>query len=246
MYYGRVLRILPILTLVLVTAGFITWKVYFSNKTNAPISLPGNFSINSITPKESSDSAIGVNPLEDRVKELEITVTNLLKNKSTVTNTEVKALQTSIDDLKTRVSKLETGSSTTTSSSTSTSTSTGAQIAYIPIGYTGSLAGATNYGNVTGHEVTINTSNYPGYKNMTLEVNFRLFQGNGTAYVRLANKTDGTSFSSSEVSTTSQDYATKTSGSFTLPVGSKTYTVQAKSTTGYSVDLQWSRIRVDF
>ena len=94
-------------------------------------------------------------------------------------------------------------------------------------------------------KVIIDTANYPGYKSMTLEVNFRIFQ-NGTGYVRFANKTDGTSYANSELSTTSNDYATKSSGTFTITSGSKTYVVQAKSTTGYSVDLQWSRIRVDF
>ena len=81
---------------------------------------------------------------------------------------------------------------------------------------------------------------------MVLEVNFRIFQGNGTGEVRLFNKTDGTGVTNSSLSTTSQDYSTKTSSGFTLAGGSKTYTVQVKSSTGYSVDLQWSRIKVEF
>lgn len=117
---------------------------------------------------------------------------------------------------------------------------------YIPIGYGGSGTSTTDFAAVSGHEVTINPSDYSGYKQMVLEASFRIFQGNGKGEVRLFNKTDGTAVLSSVVSTTSQDYSSKTSSGFTLPGGSKAYTVQAKSSTGYSVDLQLTRIRVDY
>jgi len=137
----------------------------------------------------------------------------------------------------------QTSSSQTTTTST---TSTGPKVAYIPVGNSGSGTSSTDFSSVSGHEITMDTGSYPGYKQMVLEVNFRIFQGNGTGEVRLYNKTDGTGIIGSTLSTTSQDYATKTSSGFTLASGSKTYTVQVKSSTGYSVDLQWSRIRVDF
>ncbi len=127
-----------------------------------------------------------------------------------------------------------------------TAPTTGAKSNYIPVGYGGSGTASSDFGNITGQEVTISTADYPGYKQMVFEASFRIFQGNGTGEVRLFNKTDGTAVLNSTLSTTSQDYATKTSTGFTISGGSKTYVVQAKSSTGYSVDLQLTRIRVDF
>ncbi|OGE15086.1 hypothetical protein A2111_01370 [Candidatus Daviesbacteria bacterium GWA1_38_6] len=135
---------------------------------------------------------------------------------------------------------------TATTQTATTTSSSGPKVAYIPVGNTGSGTSSTDFSSVSGHEVTIDTGSYPGYKQMVLEVNFRIFQGNGTGEVRLFNKTDGTGVTNSSLSTTSQDYSTKTSSGFTLAGGSKTYTVQVKSSTGYSVDLQWSRIKVEF
>lgn len=128
---------------------------------------------------------------------------------------------------------------------TAASSNTGPKVSYIPIGYTGSGTYSSDFGTVSGYETTIDPANYPGNKQMVLETNFRIFQ-NGTAEVRLFNKTDGTAILNSNLSTTSQDYSTKTSSGFTLSSGSKIYTIQVKSSTGYSVDLQWARVRVDF
>lgn len=234
------LKILSILALVLATAGFIIWKIFFGTQT--PALLPVNQTATSSASLEGEQSS-----LVSRVKELEFNVADLLKSiKAPVaSDSQIKTLQTSIDDLKTRVSKLESPSPSTQTVSTATTTSNGAKIAYIPIGYTGSANSSSDYVAVVGHEVTIDASNYPGYKSMTFEANFRIFQ-NGTAQVRLLNKTDGTAILGSQISTTSTNYVTVSSSSFSLPAGSKTYNIQAKSTTGYSVDLQWSRIRVDF
>lgn len=131
-------------------------------------------------------------------------------------------------------------------SSSQTSSSSSPKTLYIPIGYGGSGSSTTDFATVSGHEITISPGDYSGYKQMVFEPNFRIFQGNGKAEVRLFNKTDGTAIQNSVVSSISQDYSTKTSSGFTLSGGSKTYTVQAKSSTGYAVDLQLTRIRVDY
>lgn len=161
-----------------------------------------------------------------------------------IIDASVSALNKKIDQVS--QSKSSTPLVQTQTSSSQTTTSTSPKTLYIPIGYGGSSSSSTDFATVTGHEVTINPSDYPGYKQMVLEATFRIFQGNGTGEVRLLNKTDGTAVLSSIISTTSQDYALKVSSGFTLTSGSKTYTVQAKSSTGYSVDLQLTRIRVDY
>ena len=166
----------------------------------------------------------------------------------------LEILEASISAVNKRIDELPKVSQTTpvtnqTQSATTqvtTTSSTGPKTSYIPVGNSGSGTSSTDFSSVSGHEVTIDTGSYPGYKQMVLEANFRIFQGNGTGEVRLFNKTDGTAVINSTLSTTSQDYSTKTSSGFNISSGSKTYTVQVKSTTGYSVDLQWSRIRVDF
>lgn len=125
-------------------------------------------------------------------------------------------------------------------------TYTGPKNSYIPIGYSGSGTSSNDFGNIAGQEITLDSDDYPGYKQAVFEASFRIFQGNGTGELRLFNKTDGTAILNSDLSTTSENYSTKTSATFKLADGSKTYVVQAKSSTGYSVDLQLTRIRVDF
>ena len=166
----------------------------------------------------------------------------------------LELLESSISAVNKRIDALPKVSQTTpvtnqtqvSSTQTTTTSSSGPKVAYIPVGNAGSGTSSTDFSSVSGHEVTIDSGSYPGYKQMVLEANFRIFQGNGTGEVRLFNKTDGTGVTNSSLSTTSQDYSTKTSNGFNIASGSKTYTVQVKSSTGYSVDLQWSRIRVDF
>ena len=159
----------------------------------------------------------------------------------------LSAVNKRIDDLAKNKQTLPVSSqiTPTTAPTTSTSTSSGPKVSYIPIGYTGSGTYSSDFGAISGYETTIDPANYPGYKKMVLEANFRIFQ-NGTAAVRLFNKTDGVAIINSDLSTTSQSYTTVTSSGFTLAGGSKTYTIQVKSTTGYAVELQWARLRVDF
>lgn len=163
----------------------------------------------------------------------------------TMIDSALEPLKKQIDDLSKNKSSTPVVVQSPVSSS-QTSSSSSPKTLYIPIGYGGSGNASTDFATVSGHEITINPSDYSGYKQMVFEPNFRIFQGNGKAEVRLYNKTDGTSIQNSVVSSISQDYSTKTSSGFTLPGGSKTYTVQAKSSTGYSVDLQLTRIRVDY
>jgi hypothetical protein len=161
----------------------------------------------------------------------------------------LQILEASVSALQLQITALKRSSPVTPITNltqTTPPTNSGPKIAYIPIGYGGSGASSSDFVSVSGQEVIIDPSSYPGYKQMVLEANFRVFQGNGTGYVRLFNKTDGTSITSSQISTTSQDYSTQASSGFSLPSGSKTYDVQVKSTTGYSVDLQLAHIRVDF
>jgi hypothetical protein len=125
-------------------------------------------------------------------------------------------------------------------------TTSGPKVVYIPLGSSGSSTSLSDYASLATTETVIDTADYPGYKNMYLEADFRIYQGNGTGYGRLSNKTDGLTMVGSDVSTTSENYGVKRSGAFRITAGKKTYVVQLKSATGYSVDLQAARIRVEF
>ena len=213
-------------------------KVTPTVKDKTQISLPGSLTQTDTGSKELPKELVTEPSLskDEFIRILEASVSAL--------NEKISSTNKKIDDLSKQVSAQPVSSTAITTSTTTTSS--GPKTLYIPIGYGGSGTSSSDFGTIIGQEVTINVFDYPGYRQMVFEANFRIFQGNGEAQVRLFNKTDGTAVSGSGISSTSQDYSTKTSGGFTLPGGSKTYTVQTKSTTGYSVDLQLTRIRIDF
>lgn len=196
-------------------------------------------SLGSVIPKELPETGTNTFPREVP-SDVPLTKKELLK----ILEASISAVNKKVDAITQRqpVSALSTATPAPTSTTTTTSAP---KTYYIPIGNGGSVASQTETA-VTGHEVTIDAGNYAGYKQMVLEANFRIFQGQGTAEVKLFNKTDGTTILNSSVSTTSEDYVTKTSSGFTLPSSSKVYVIQAKSSTAYFVDLQWTRVRVDF
>lgn len=156
----------------------------------------------------------------------------------------ISALNSRIDDLAAKQQTSPVVTDLESSPTPAPTTTSGPKTIYLPVGYGGSGT-TTDYSNIAGEEITIDPADYPGYKDMVFEVSARIFQGNGTAYIRLGNKSDGTSILNSTISTTSSNYTQLTSSTFTLSSKS-TYVVQTKSTTGYSVDLQLTRIRVDF
>jgi hypothetical protein len=122
----------------------------------------------------------------------------------------------------------------------------GPKVIYIPLGGSGGSINTLNsYGDVTTTETIIDSASYPGAKGVYLEADISIYQGNGAAYARLFNKTDGVALNS-EVSTTSENFNLKTSGSFNLASGKKTYLIQLKTNTGYSAQLNTARLRVEF
>lgn len=229
-------KLLALLGILVATALFIVGRFILSNQTEgSPLSLPKPIA------SASAD-------LEPRVKELEFTVTDLLKQKTpsgsvvtTTTNSldnRIKTLETSINDLTTRIAKLE-------ASPAPNSTSTSKSPAYITLASSGSSS-LGDWVTIPGTVITIDTADYPGYTSMQFEANIQVFQ-TGTAYARISNKTEGTSVLSSEISTTSTSYTNISSSKFSLPGGKKDYQLQIKSQiTGYAASVQNARIKVNF
>lgn len=239
------LRLLPfILIPALVFAALFYWRYWASSK------------INLTTSKTETENAIEVPAtlpgasLEDRVKTLEETLiklvaqVNTLKSSKESTQTtsgdsELSTLEGSITELKARVSSLE---KTNTQSTTTTSTSK--SVVYIPLG-SGGKWGDKDWYTASEYEVSLNPDNYPGYTGMVLEANFKLAENSGTGSIRLYNVTDGSAIAS-QIDTTSNSYTLKSSSSFTLPSGTKTYKLQVKSTQGADLYIQSARIKVNF
>lgn len=240
------LLFIPLLVVILI-AGFGYYRFFIAGK-NSVVSPASQSSDEPIEVPKTLPNA----SLEDRVKSLEETISKIADQVNTQkasqdtqaqTNTNfdsrLKALETSTADLKTKVDQQPTQNNTST-----TTTSQPRSPLYIPLGSGGSSSDS-NWVSINTYEISIDPQEYSGYKDMQLEVNFKLPDLVGTAYARLYNSTDS-SATSSEISTTSGNYVWGTSSGFTLPSGRKTYKLQLKSSQSKEVQVQSARIKVNF
>lgn len=238
-------KFLPILFVVLLALGVIGWRL-LSGSSPAP-----SLTISS-TPSSRQPLSTPSSTLEDRVKELELSVTDLLKKVNSQTGTisqtgtgnidiQLKNLQASVDDLKSRVGKLESGSSSTTSQASS---STKKPPLYIPLASSLTVS-SSSYSEAGGSSFSIDPGDYPGYSSVQLEGNLKVASGNDKAFARVKNP-DGTSILSSEVSTSSQTSVWVSSSGFSLGSGNKTYKIEMKTLTGFGATLENARIKVNF
>jgi len=233
--------ILPVAALILITVGIAYYRFFISPDNQATIEPKKNILTNLVEKETSSNQ-----DFPERLKSLEQKVALLASNSGlknspqTQTNQDqLKGVETAIKDLQSRVAILEQ-----TGSGTNQTVQVRSPV-YIPLGSTGSSQ-ALDWTSIATFEAEINSDDYAGYTNMYLEVNMRAFQGNGKAFARLFNKTDGTAIVSSEISTTSSDYTSVISSGFKLSGGKKTYRLQLKTLTGYAADVQLARIKVTF
>lgn len=239
------IKLLPIAVIIILILGglgyyrFVASKPVLTtpqtgqeNSQQLPLEVPKNL------PQATLDDR--VKSLEDVVSKL-VTQVNSLKSpisqSSTSSDTRLAAVESAITELKVRVSALEKATPAPVSSGKST--------VYIPLGGGGGPWGDQVWNTLTEYQASINPDNYPGYSSMQLEANFRLIESAGTGSVRLYNVTDGSSISP-QLDTTSTSYAVQTSGTFKLPSGQKTYTIQVQTTQGKSLFVQNARIKVNF
>lgn len=234
-------RLLPfVLIPILIVAGLGYWRFKVSKpKLTVPQSQEEAIEVPKTLPSAS---------LEDRVKTVEDLVTKLvtqvnnLKSPTPQSNSSVdsklNSLDASVTELKARVSALEKATPAPAAASSQASV-------YVPLGSGGGPWGDKDWYTTAEYEISLDPANYPGYKGMVLEVTFRLGEAAGTGSVRLYNVTDSSAVSG-QLDTTSSTFSLKTSSSFTLPSGTKTYKLQIKSTQGASLYIQSARIKVTF
>lgn len=235
------IRLLPfILIPILIISGLGYWR-YLQNKQN--------LSIEKTTQVETDQQLLEVPKtipnasIDERVKSLEDTVNKLVPQVNSLKSSSLSSsdvyklteIEAAVTELKARVSALEK----------STPAAALQASVYIPLGGGGGPWGDKDWYSTNEYEISLDTANYPGYKGMILEVTFRLVEAVGTASVRLYNVTDS-SAASSQLDTTSTAFSLKTSSSFTLPKGAKTYKLQVKSSQGTNFYIQSARIKVNF
>lgn len=241
---SKMLKFLPVVFVIILASGFLGWRMLGGTQTKQ------SSKVSSLQPVATSSSS-----LEDRVKELELTVTDLLNkvggskstetsSTSTDTDSKIKNLEAAVNELKSKVAKLETGSTTTSTTQTSPATSTKKPPLYIPLAASLSVS-SSSWAEAGGSSFSIDPGDYVGYTNMQLEGNLKAASGNDKASARIKNP-DGTSILISEVSTTSQSSVWVSSSGFSLGSGNKTYKIEMKTLTGFGAILDNARIKVNF
>jgi len=242
-----VIRLLPfILIPILIVAGLGYWRFTTSKSSlTAPQTNQTQADLGPVEVPKSLPNAT----LDDRVEDLEEVITKLvpqvngLKSASSPApassslESRLTNLESAVTELKVRVSALE-------KATPAPAVSSGKSTVYIPLGAGGSWSDV-DWNSLVEYEISLNPDNYPGYTGMYLEANFRMNESVGTASVRLYNVTDS-SATSSQLDTTSTAFSLKTSSSFKLASGTKTYRLQVKSTERKDVFIQSARIRVNF
>lgn len=157
---------------------------------------------------------------------------------------KIKALETAIADLQSRIKQLES-QTTKVITPPQSSTSTSKSPLYIPLGSGGSLSDQ-NWTSLAGYVVTLDPATYQGYISMNLEATMRLNQPGGSVKARLFNVTDNSAVGSSEVSISTTDFFLSSSTGFTIASGNKTYQMQVQSTSGTLFFIQSARVKVNF
>lgn len=241
------IKLLPfILVPVLIVAGLGYWR--FVAGQNTPVNPKAGSQTENAGPLEVPKT-LPESSVEDRLKSLEDTLAKLIPKVNSLKSTKqettdtsasdskIKDLETAVTELKVRVSSLEKATPAPAAASKSP--------LYIPLGAGGGPWTDQDYNTLNEYQASINPDSYSGYTSMQLEANIRLTEQSGTGYVRLYNVTDSSSISS-EVSTTSTTFGLQTSGTFKLPAGQKTYTIQVKSSQGKQLFVQSARIKVNF
>ncbi len=114
---------------------------------------------------------------------------------------------------------------------------------FIPVG-----DGSTNshsYVNLSGAQVTIDSSNYSGVASVDFEASLWVTGGNGKAYAQLYNITAGHPVWNSELSNSSGTGVLLVSPTISLDSGQNTYVIQAKTDiTDWSANVTTGRIKI--
>lgn len=244
------IKILAIAVILIASlTGFAVYK-YFQGQPQGKIDLIKLTIPVTTNPEESQEASETAQKIIDNVEKDSASLpANLDPNATSeqriaYLTSQLSVLQRRIDVLEKNQALSRTSTSQTTTTQTTTSQSSNPPL-YIPFGSGGSFTDRV-YANFGGYIISVDPTNYAGYKSMQLEVTLRLNAPSAASKARLFNSTDNSVISNSEVSTTSTSYTLLTSGTFTLPAGTKTYQLQVFSTDGMESFIQTARIKVNY
>lgn len=114
---------------------------------------------------------------------------------------------------------------------------------FIPLG-----SGSTfsySFSDLSGTDITVDTSKYPGIDSVVFEASVWVNGGNGRAYAQLYNVNDKNPFFESQISNNTGSGVVKTSTKIPIPSGQKTYRIQAKTDiTQYAAHVDNARLKI--
>jgi len=175
-----------------------------------------------------------------------------LNNQKATSTSQDPDYQAYVDD---QISQLKQSLITTpspsslTSNPTSTSTpvkpavSKQTSVTYIPIPGSGQTL-SNQWVDLTGTEFYLAKQDFPGLKEIYFEANLKLFNGNGKAYLRLFDVTNGIEVWGSQIETSSQADTMVSSSQITLRPGNNLIRVQAKSLTADTTIFTSGRLKL--
>lgn len=136
-----------------------------------------------------------------------------------------------------------TSTSTTAYSPTSSPVTKSTTYSYVPIPGDGSILSST-WTDVPGTDFEFDPKNFSGFVEARLNANLRLYNGNGTAYLRLFDVTAGIEVWGSEVKATGQNFTYLTSAKLQLRPGNRKYRIQLKSETADTAVFNSGQLRL--
>ena len=115
---------------------------------------------------------------------------------------------------------------------------------YMPIPGSGSIL-SYDWINLSGTEFYFNPADFPGFTDVRFEANMQLFNGNGLAFLRLFDVTNGIEIWGSQIQTDSQNSTVVVSDSVQFRPGNNLVVVQAKSLTADTTVFNSGRLKIN-
>ncbi|MFZ2153587.1 MAG: hypothetical protein WAV41_06080 [Microgenomates group bacterium] len=116
-------------------------------------------------------------------------------------------------------------------------------VSYVPIPGAG-ITTSNTWANLSGTDFYFDTADYLGLKEIYFEVNAHLFNGNGTAFIRLYDVTHSVWITGSEITTNNQSDTALVSSKVLFASGRNLIRVQAKSLTADTTVFTSGRLKI--
>jgi hypothetical protein len=116
-------------------------------------------------------------------------------------------------------------------------------VSYVPIPGSGSTLN-TAWTSIDGTDFYLDKTDFPGIKEIYFEANMKLFNGNGTANLRIFDVTHGVAVTGSEVTTSSQTSTYVSSSKLNVWNGWNHYVVQGKSLTSDTTVFESGKLKI--